>query len=234
MLLSQMEVGKSIGQEAANAPDSHHPPSSLLAQTPSLLEEITQRLPRACTLLSVSVIFSCATWALIAQNPDSLYVQSAEGIWTQMTRVSIPIQPTYPLTGDSKRGRGLANGVRTRRCLTTELSWGHRFSSEVILLAVDMPDFLDAPMTEPSGMAVWFSFGTLMAEAAARYLQISPDEVQVGVRPMRDSRGLIQGEVFIYDNVPGGAGYARAIQRSLSEINQIGIGNGTKLFESGL
>ena len=100
---------------------------------------------------------------------------------------------------------------------------GHRFNSEVILLAVDMPDFLDAPMMEPSGRAVWYSFGTLMAEAAARHLHISPDEIQVGVRPMRDSFGRIQGEVFIYDNVPGGAGYARAIQDSLGEIAQLAL-----------
>ena len=100
---------------------------------------------------------------------------------------------------------------------------GHRFRSEVILLAVDMPEFLDAPMLEPSGRAVWYSFGTLMSEAAARYLEIDPDEVQVGVRPMRDGFGRVQGEVFIYDNVPGGAGYARAIQDSLRAITQLAM-----------
>ena len=98
---------------------------------------------------------------------------------------------------------------------------GHRFNSEVILLAVDMPEFLDAPMMEPAGRAVWYSFGTLMSEAAARYLEIEPDEVQVGVRPMRDGFGRVQGEVFISDNVPGGAGYARAIQDSLADITQL-------------
>ena len=106
---------------------------------------------------------------------------------------------------------------------------GHRFRSEVILLAVDMPEFLDAPMMEPSGRAVWYSFGTLMSEAAARYLEIDPDEVQVGVRPMRDGFGRVQGEVFIYDNVPGGAGYARAIQDSLRGITQSRAGDGTGL-----
>ena len=100
---------------------------------------------------------------------------------------------------------------------------GHRFNSEVILLAVDMPEFLDAPMMEPSGRAVWYSFGTLMAEAAARYLQVSPDEVQIGVRPTRDLFGRVQGEVFIYDNVPGGAGYARAIQDSLGQITELAM-----------
>ena len=98
---------------------------------------------------------------------------------------------------------------------------GHRFSSEVILLAVDMPDFLDAPMMEPSGRAVWYSFGTLMAEAAARRLQIDPDEVKIGIRPTRDSFGRVQGEVFIYDNVPGGAGYARTIQENLRDIIEL-------------
>ena len=98
---------------------------------------------------------------------------------------------------------------------------GHRFNSEVILLAVDMPEFLDAPMMEPPGRAVWYSFGTLMAEAAARYLQVSPEEVQIGVRPTNDRLGRVQGEVFIYDNVPGGAGYARAIQDSLGQITYL-------------
>ena len=60
---------------------------------------------------------------------------------------------------------------------------GHRFRSEVILLAVDLPASLDAPIIEPSGRAVWYSFGTLVAEAAARYLQVDPDEVQIGVAP---------------------------------------------------
>ena len=100
---------------------------------------------------------------------------------------------------------------------------GHRFRSEVILLAVDMPEPLDAPMVEPSGRAVWYSFGTLLSEAAARYLEIDPDEIQVGVRPMRDVFGRVQGEVFIYDNVPGGAGYARAIQDSLGPITQLAM-----------
>ena len=62
-----------------------------------------------------------------------------------------------------------------------------------------------------------------MSEAAARHLEIDPDEVQVGVRPMGDGFGRVQGEVFIYDNVPGGAGYARAIQDSLGNDHSVGV-----------
>ena len=128
-----------------------------------------------------------------------------------------------PLTEDTGEGREQGQSCPNKEEFDNRVVLGHRFNSEVILLAVDMPEFLDAPMMEPSGRAVWYSFGTLMAEAAARYLQVSPEEVQVGVRPTRDLLGRVQGEVFIYDNVPGGAGYARAIQDSLREITGLAL-----------
>ena len=133
-----------------------------------------------------------------------------------------PGQHAYPANVPPHRGYG--RGPRAGKiCPNTtrfdnRVVLGHRFRSEVVLLALDMPPFMDAPFTEPSGKAVWYSFGTLLGEAAARTLQISPDEIQVGVRPLRDSMGRIQGEIFIYDDVPGGAGYARAIREHLSDI----------------
>ena len=134
---------------------------------------------------------------------------------------------TYPANVPPHRGfrRGPRAGqpCPNKEEFDNRVVLGHRFNSEVILLAVDMPDFLDAPMMEPSGRAVWYSFGTLMAEASARYLQVSPEEVQIGVRPTRDRIGRVQGEVFIYDNVPGGAGYARAIQDSLGQIIELAL-----------
>ena len=57
-------------------------------------------------------------------------------------------------------------------------------------------------------------------------MQINPDEIQVGVRPMRDGRGRVQGEAFIYDDVPGGAGYARAIQENLEEVARLALAMG--------
>lgn len=94
----------------------------------------------------------------------------------------------------------------------------HEFSSEVIILSVDLPSHLSAPISEPSGRAVWHSFITLIKEAAARRLQIVPDEIQAGVRPVKDLHGRIQGETYIYDDVPGGAGYARSIHENLHEV----------------
>ena len=138
-----------------------------------------------------------------------------------------PQPHTYP--ANIPPHRGFRSGPRagtpcpTSGDLANNLALGHRFSSEVVLLGIDMPQSLDAPFIEPSGRAVWLSFGTLMAEAAARVIQINPDEIQVGVRPMRDSFGRIQGEVFIYDDVPGGAGYARAIHDNLEEVADVAL-----------
>ncbi len=138
-----------------------------------------------------------------------------------------PGEHNYP--ADVPPHRGYRTGPRAgdscpnKSDFSNRVILGHRFNSEVILLALEMPEFLDAPLMEQSGKAVWYSFGTLMAESAARFLQIGPDEIQVGIRPMRDSRSRIQGEVFIYDNVPGGAGYARAIRENLQDITELAL-----------
>lgn len=144
-----------------------------------------------------------------------------------------PQRHTYPADVPPHRGyQGMGRGPRAgelcpnTRNFDNNVVLGHKFRSEVVLLALDMPGFLDAPFMEPSGRAVWHSFGTLMSEAAARVLQINPDEIQAGVRPMRDTIGRIQGEVFIYDDVPGGAGYARAIHDNLEEIANLALSLG--------
>jgi hypothetical protein len=102
--------------------------------------------------------------------------------------------------------------------VTNQVLLGDPFYSEVILLGADLPANLDAPFSEPAGRAVWYSFGTLLANAATITLQIDPGELKVGVRPVRRAPGRIHGEVFIYADVPGGAGYAHAIEANLPEI----------------
>lgn len=49
-----------------------------------------------------------------------------------------------------------------------------------------------------------------------------------GIRPMRDLYGRIQSEIFIYDDdVPSGAGYARAIQDNLFGVTKLALDMGT-------
>jgi hypothetical protein len=100
---------------------------------------------------------------------------------------------------------------------------GYPFHSEVILLGVDLLPNLDAPITQPSGRAIWYSFGTLVANAAALLLQIDPTELRVGVRAIKRNQHSLHGEVFIYDDVPGGAGYARSIGQNLKEILEMAL-----------
>ncbi len=102
-----------------------------------------------------------------------------------------------------------------------KLVLSHKFHSEILLLGVKLPPELDAPFRETSGFAIWYSFGTLVAIAAARVLQIDPSEIKVGVRPLNRGNHKIHGEIFLYDDVPGGAGYARSILANLNEILQL-------------
>lgn len=117
-----------------------------------------------------------------------------------------------------QRGPRAGSACPNRSDFTNQVILGHKFYSEVILLGVDLLDTLDAPFWEPSGRAVWYSFGTLLANAAALVLQVDPGELKVGMRAVWRGPGRLHGEVFLYDDVPGGAGYARAIQHNLDDI----------------
>jgi ATP-dependent helicase YprA (DUF1998 family) len=129
---------------------------------------------------------------------------------------------SYPADIPPNQGRRLGpragDPCPNRSHFTNQVFLGYEFATEVILLGVDLAQGLDAPFTEPSGKAVWYSFGTLLADAASRVLQIDPGELKVGVRPVKRGPNRIHGEVFIYDDVPSGAGYARAISADLSEV----------------
>ncbi len=136
-------------------------------------------------------------------------------------------QHRYPAPIPPHRGnkRGPRAGYRcpNHKGEYNKVSLIHEFSSDVITLSVDLPDYLDTPIREPSGRAIWHSFGTLIKEAAARRLQIVPEEIQVGIRPVADQLGRILGESYIYDDVPGGAGYARSIHENIREVIQAAL-----------
>jgi ATP-dependent helicase YprA (DUF1998 family) len=116
------------------------------------------------------------------------------------------------------RGPRAGQMCPNRTDFRNKLVLGYEFHSEVILFGVDLPADLDAPFLEPSGKAIWYSFGTLLTTAAALVLQVDPGELKVGARAAKRDDGRFHGEVFIYDDVPGGAGYARAIQANLEPI----------------
>ncbi len=146
-------------------------------------------------------------------------------ICPQCGRALDPDDPTshnYPSNIPPHKGRTIGPRYNERCPNTNDFTnfviLGHKFHSEVILLGVDLPDTLDASFYEPSGRAVWNSFGKLVANAAAIVLQVDPGELKVGVRAVRRPPHRIHGEVFLYDDIPGGAGYARAIEKNLKAI----------------
>ena len=87
-----------------------------------------------------------------------------------------------------------------------------------MLLGTDLPQSMDADVRSASGLAVWLSFGTVVLNAASRVLQINPEELRVDVRSARRPGGRIHGEVYMYDTLPGGAGYARDVESNLEPI----------------
>ena len=95
---------------------------------------------------------------------------------------------------------------------------GYDFPTEVIQLGIELPPSCRADMREPSGRALWVSLGSVLRNAAARYLQVGPEELRVGVRPSPTNDGRLTGEIFIYDSLPGGAGHARSIMRDIEPI----------------
>lgn len=94
----------------------------------------------------------------------------------------------------------------------------HSFNSDVVLLGVNLPPEMDADVRGPVGRAAWYSLGTALLRAASVHLQIQPEELAVNIRAWQRSADRIHAEVFLYDTLPGGAGYARDIATNIVEI----------------
>lgn len=98
----------------------------------------------------------------------------------------------------------------------------HKFYSEVVVIRVLWNDELWADPTSMAGKASLYSLGYALLRGASVYLQIDPSELAMGVRPYSEIDQLgsisIGGDVYLYDTLPGGAGYAREIAANLSDI----------------
>lgn len=120
-------------------------------------------------------------------------------------------------TGSSTK-HGIAAGTPCSGRATARPILLHRFVSDVALLGVDLPREMDADARDAAGRAVWYSLGTSILRAAAVHLQIQPEELAVNIRPWQRADGRIHAEIFLYDTLPGGAGYARDVADEIEEI----------------
>ena len=94
----------------------------------------------------------------------------------------------------------------------------HGFQSDVALLAVNLPGNLTADPRRPQGRGAWLSLGAALVRAAAAHLQISASELAVGERPWVQPGGRLLGEIFLYDTLPNGAGYAEEVADEIEDI----------------
>lgn len=126
-------------------------------------------------------------------------------------------------------GRGLAYPTQDHSSLDFRGNCGgspehrsvllHGFQSDVALVAVNLPDdSLRLDPRRPRGRAAWLSLGSALVRAAAGHLQISASELAVGARPWMQPGGRLLGEVFLYDTLPNGAGYAEEVAAEIEGI----------------
>ncbi len=86
------------------------------------------------------------------------------------------------------------------------------------MLGINLPHNMNANPAEPRGRAAWLSVTAAIIRAAASYLQINSSELAAGIRPWVDFSGRLQAEVFVYDTLPNGAGYASEVAENIEEI----------------
>ena len=98
----------------------------------------------------------------------------------------------------------------------------HRFLSEVVLVRITWPEDHGIDSTTTSGRAALYSVGYALSRAASSFLQVEPSELAMGLRTFseQDEWGAdrYSADIYIYDTLPGGAGYAREISENFEQI----------------
>jgi Lhr-like helicase len=87
-----------------------------------------------------------------------------------------------------------------------------RRRTDVLAVGLDqLPAELRLDPRTAHGRGTWASLGYLLQGAAVRWLDIGPDEIEVGVHPRESHDGAVVAELFLADSLANGAGYARRL-----------------------
>lgn len=88
--------------------------------------------------------------------------------------------------------------------------------TDVLLMEINsIPDGINLDYRSVYARSALYSFGFLLRRfAAIQELDISTDELQVEVRPMRRDDNAVHGQVFLADRLANGAGYCRYLADS--------------------
>ncbi len=97
---------------------------------------------------------------------------------------------------------------------------GHRFHTDVLLLMLKLPDPMVCPVASDNefsgkaGRSALTSFVEALSLAASRVLQIEEGELSGNWSPVLNGGNQV-AQVFLYDLLPGGAGYTLQVKEQL-------------------
>jgi hypothetical protein len=95
-----------------------------------------------------------------------------------------------------------------------QVALGAAHVTDVLLIGInDLPAGITLNPSAPARKGAWFSLGFLLREAASRYLQVQPQELQVGLRT-RNLGGVVAPQLFLADSLENGAGYCTHLGQS--------------------
>jgi len=101
---------------------------------------------------------------------------------------------------------------------TPAVALSARRRTDVLVIGLNtQPAGLVVDPRTPVGRGAWASVGYLLRDAAVKWLDIGPDEIQIGVHP-RLVDGEVHGELFIADSLENGAGYATRLAAGAQEL----------------
>ncbi|MFF0229758.1 DEAD/DEAH box helicase [Micromonospora sp. NPDC005254] len=151
-------------------------------------------------------------------NSEILAVNDNNGELFQFTPANRVVQKnTYPAPGlieitlvadKERQDRARLWGHTQEGTPRPPVALAARRRTDVLVVGLDQlePGLVVNPQIA-AGRGGWASLGYLLRDAAVKWLDIGPDEIQVGVHPRRRDEHLL-GELFIADTLENGAGYA--------------------------
>lgn len=98
--------------------------------------------------------------------------------------------------------------------------------------AASLPTGVVIDPRTPAGRGAWGSLGYLVRDAAAKWLDVGSDEMEVGVHPVAHG-SAVRGEVFIADSLENGAGYAVRLFDRFEELLAVADAHAARLIRHG-
>lgn len=136
------------------------------------------------------------------------------------------------LKGERRQQVGLRY-VNTDGDVLEPVALAARRRTDVLSLgAATLPAGLAIDPRLPAGRGAWGSLGFLIRDAAAKWLDIGSDEMEVGVHPVAHG-STVRGEVFIADSLENGAGYATRLFDRFEDLLDVADEHAARLGKHG-